>query len=248
MTSPVQVKICGLRRIEDAYAAVQAGADYLGFILALGSPRTITPEELAALRRGIDLGATRIVGVVRDQPAAWINDAVRSCGLDYVQLHGHEPRDFAAALAVPVLRVVRLRGATGAARVEVARPAARLDAEGAMRGALAPAGLPPNVFAVLFDAETAAGQSGGLGLRPDAGALAAARAALPDATRVFLSGGLTPENVALAVRTIRPFAVDVSSGVEHSPGKEVSSGLEHSPGIKDAARIAAFVAAAKGAL
>lgn len=230
--TPVHVKICGLRRIEDAHAAVRAGADYLGFILAPGSPRTVTLEELAALRRGIDLGAARIVGVVRDQPAAWINDAVRLCGLDYVQLHGHEPRDFAGALAVPVLRVVRVR--TPAAHV--ARPAAHLDPDGGRYGALAPAVLPPNIFAVLFDSQNAAGQSGGLGLRADVDAVLAARATLPPGTPVFLSGGLTPGNVADAVRAVRPFAVDVSSGVESAPG------------VKDATRIAAFIAAAKGAL
>lgn len=233
MTAAVRVKICGLRRIEDAHAAVQAGADFLGFVLAPGSPRTITPEELALLRRAIDLGNTRVVGVVRDQPAEWINDVVRSCGLDYVQLHGHEPRDFAAALAVPALRVSHVRAA--AARTESARPAAHLDPR-TDYGALAPAILPPNVFAILLDAQDAAGRSGGLGLQPDAAAVAAAQAALPPGTPVFLSGGLTPGNVADAVRRVRPFAVDVSSGVESAPG------------VKDAARIAAFIAAAKGAL
>ena len=233
MSDQVRVKLCGLRRPEDVNAAVDAGADYLGFVLALGSPRTLTSEELAALRDGTRTGTARTVGVFRDQPAAWINAVVRSCGLDFVQLHGHEPRDFPAALDVPVLRVLRVKSAI---RVEARAPAARLaGATDLPADPWARVPLAPNVFAALVDVEDAVGRSGGLGLAADPSALAALFATLTLETRVFLSGGLAPGTVAEAVRRYRPFAVDVSSGIESAPG------------VKDTARLAAFVAAAKGA-
>ncbi len=232
MSDPVRVKLCGLRRAQDVAAAVDCGADYLGFVLAPGSPRSLTPEELAALRAGTQTGAARTVGVFRDQPAEWINAVVQSCGLDMVQLHGHEPRDFPGALVVPVLRVLRVKSAI---RVEARAPAARLAGGTdlpAEPGACVP--LAPNVFAALVDVEDAMGRSGGLGLAADPSALAVLLATLPAQARVFLSGGLTADTVAAAVRCYRPFAVDVSSGIESAPG------------VKDPARMAAFVAAAKG--
>jgi phosphoribosylanthranilate isomerase len=246
MTATVRVKVCGLVRDDDVREAVRAGADYLGFILATESPRTLTPDHVAALRARVETGGARTVGVFRDQPATWINDVIRICGLDYAQLHGHEPRDFAAALAVPVIRVVRVPA--GDAAAAQAATATSSGAAGGMgptshSAAAAPAheardaGLPlaPNVFAALVDTEDTSGRSGGLGRRADPAAVAACIAALPAGTRVFVSGGLTPENVADAVRLHRPFAVDVSSGVESAPG------------AKDPSRLVAFVTAAKGA-
>ena len=157
------------------------------------------------------------VGVFRDQEALFVNEVVRRCRLDLVQLHGHEPRDYPSAIHVPVLRVLRVR----ALAVPGNAPA----------GLAAPLHLAPNVAGVLLDAVDAAGRSGGLGLAPDPAALDALRRSLPEEAKIFLSGGLTPENVAARARDVRPWAVDVSSGIESKPG------------VKDAKRMAAFVAA-----
>src|SRR5262249_37314453 len=157
----------------------------------------------------------------------------------YVQLHGHEPRDFAAALDVPAIRVLRVAAADGnAVATSSAQTSGETELSAANRSAAAAAALPAapaNVLAALVDVEDASGGSGGLGRRADSTAVAACVAMLPGGTRVFVSGGLTAENVAGVVRMHRPFAVDVSSGVESAPG------------AKDPARIAAFVTAAKGA-
>jgi phosphoribosylanthranilate isomerase len=218
----IRVKMCGFVRPEDVREAVRLGVEYLGFVFAPGSPRTLAPERAEELFRKADTGDAVRVGVFRDQPAALVNEFVRRFRLDLVQLHGDEPRDFPATIRVPVLRAVRVR-ALAAAEIE---PQDTALAE--------PDPLAPNVIAVLLDAADATGRSGGLGLVPDPEALAAARRALPDDARIFLSGGLTAENVAVRVREFRPWAVDVSSGIERTPG------------AKDRGRMAAFVAALEG--
>jgi phosphoribosylanthranilate isomerase len=244
VSDSVRVKLCGLTRVEDVRAAVAAGADYLGFVLAAGSPRMLTPVELAALLRDVDTGTAPRVIVVRDQPAAWINDVVVECGIDFVQLHGHEPRDFPAALAVPVVRVRYVPVAHPAAATVAATsgvpaaargPAAQLADPAHAADVAIPMPLPPNVFAVLLDTVDGDGRSGGRGRRADAAAIRATLAGLPPGARAIVAGGLTPENVAAAVRKFRPWGVDTSSGVESAPG------------IKDAARMRAFVQAAKSA-
>ena len=221
MSRSVHVKMCGLKRPDDVRHAVSLGADYLGFVFAPGGPRALEPAEAERMLHGLQTGAARRVGVFRDATATFVNEVAERCGLDLVQLHGHEPRDYPSALRVPVLRALHVRAVTNPAGVvdDVTSPVAD--------------GMPlaPNVEAVLLDPEDAAGQSGGLGLAADPAAIAAMLAVLPAGTRVFLSGGLTPANVAAAVRTFHPYAVDVSSGIEAAPG------------VKDQERMTAFVAA-----
>lgn len=225
MSAAVRVKICGLVRPEDLRAAVDLGVEYVGVVLAPGSPRSLTPDAAARLLRACDTRRAARVGVFQDQPARFVNDVVERCRLDYVQLHGHEPRDFPLALRVPAIRVVRLPA--------VGDGAAAPEPDGAASAVGRRVPLAPNVFAVLVDAEGRDGASGGLGRRIDPGALAGGLAALPEAARVFLSGGLDPDNVAALARRHRPWAVDVSSGVERTPG------------VKDHDRLAAFVAAVR---
>jgi phosphoribosylanthranilate isomerase len=261
MTETPRVKLCGLMRADDVRAAVAAGADYLGFVLAPDSPRALAPAALGALLHDVDTGFAQRVVVVRDQPAAWINDVVLACGVDFVQLHGREPRDFPAALVVPVLRArpvapaatpapasgidaAARKAAGGAAAVADVDTTAAAGAPESAAARLVPGGWPPapvplapNVFAVVLDtAGTDGTLHGGSGRRADAPAVRAALAALPPGTRVFLAGGLTPDNVAASVRKFRPWGVDVASGIETAPG------------VKDAARMRAFVQAAKQAL
>jgi len=211
-----RIKFCGLRRPEDVATAVELEADYLGFVFAPSSPRALEPQAAEALLAEIPTGPAQRVGVFQDQPLRFINEVVRRCRLDLVQLHGHEPRDLPGAIVVPVLRAMRVPTAS----VPVPPPTRGVE-------------LAPNVFGVLIDAMASDGRSGGTGRIPDAGALEAAYAGLPAGTRVFLAGGLRPDTVAARIRNLAPFAVDVSSGIESAPG------------VKDRRRMAAFVAAVR---
>ncbi|HTE20305.1 MAG TPA: phosphoribosylanthranilate isomerase [Armatimonadota bacterium] len=200
----VRVKICGITNVEDALAAVDAGADALGFVFA-PSPRQVTPEHAAAILRELPPFVTT-VGLVVDQDPFPILEA---CRMDVVQFHGAEPPDVVARLGRRAMKAFRIRD----------------EADLELLPRYASAG------AFLLDAYVQ-GVAGGTGQQfPWRLAEAAARFGRP----VVVAGGLTPENVALCVRTTRPYGVDVSSGVEHVPGK------------KDPAKIRAFIAAAREA-
>jgi len=185
-------------------------------VFAPSSPRALEPNTAEALLADVVTEPAGRVGVFQDQPVQFINQVVRRCRLDLVQLHGHEARDLPGGIVVPVLRMVPVPATT---------PAEPLQ----------PRSLAPNVFGVLLDTAALDGASGGRGIAADPAALATVIAALATETRVFLAGGLVPENVAERIRRFAPFAVDVSSGIEHSPG------------VKDPARMAAFVAAVRSA-
>ena len=211
------VKICGLRRAEDARAAALAGADLIGFIFAPGR-RRVAPEEAAtaiAAARQATQGTLIAVGVFVDAPADEVNAVSRIAGLDLVQLHGSEPPALVAALERPVLKV--LRPVSGAA---VATVMAQMDVYAGQRNA-------PVAF--LIDG-FAHGAAGGHGIRAD-WALAAL---LVERQRVLLAGGLAPDNVEEAIAQVCPWGVDVSSGVERD-------------GNKDRELIGSFVATARRA-
>ncbi|MCZ7639282.1 MAG: phosphoribosylanthranilate isomerase [Verrucomicrobia bacterium] len=201
----VRVKICGVTRLEDAQAAVEAGADALGFMFYERSPRRVSVAVGAAICRQLPPFVSK-VGVFVDAAIEVIEEAVVQCGLDVVQLHGGESPAFCGRLSRPVIKAVRVRG--------------------------------PETLAELAGYATAAwlldayvpGQRGGTGATFDWGL---ATQAVGLGRPVILAGGLTAANVAAAVRQVRPYAVDVSSGVESEPGR------------KDAAAIEAFVRAAK---
>jgi phosphoribosylanthranilate isomerase len=201
----VRVKICGVTRLEDAEAAVAAGADALGFMFYERSTRRVTLAEAAAICRQLPPLVSK-VGVFVDAAIEVIEDAVARCGLDAVQLHGAESPAFCGRLARPVIKAVRVRGPETLAELEAYATAAW-----------------------LLDAYVP-GQPGGTGATFDWG-LATQAVAL--GRPVILAGGLTATNVAAAVRQVRPYAVDVSSGVEREPGR------------KEAAAMRAFVQAAK---
>jgi phosphoribosylanthranilate isomerase len=211
----MRIKFCGLRRVVDVREAVRLGVDFLGFVFAAGSPRQLEPGSAEALLEAVDTGAARRVGVFRDQPPAFVNEVARRCRLDLVQLHGREAHQV-GELELPVIVVLRA-------------PAAGSSVAPDLRGLdeLAP-------FAVLIDAEDAAGRSGGLGVSVPPATAQRVLAQLPPGTRAFLAGGLTPENVAERAR-LRPYALDVSSGIESAPGE------------KDPQRMRAFVQAVQQA-
>lgn len=209
------VKICGLTRPEDLTSAARAGARYGGLVFYARSPRNLAPAQAAALAMQAPAGLAR-VGLFVDPDDAALDAVLDRVPLDIVQLHGREtPARVAAIKARTGLPVMKAVG--------VATPA-DLDA-------LWDHGLVADML--LIDAKPAADAAlpGGNGLAFDWRLLVGRRFLKP----WMLAGGLTPDNVAEAVRLTGARAVDVSSGVESAPG------------VKDAARIAAFVAAAGAA-
>jgi len=188
----IRVKICGITSREDAWAAVEAGADALGFIFVKGSPRWIEPEAAAVIAADLP-PFVATVGVFIDRTVEAIERIATLCGISLAQLHGNEPPDECGRLHLPFVKAIRIRSEddlAGLYNYKQAR-AFLLDTYGPDR-------------------------LGGTGRTfPWEIAAKAARQA-----RIILSGGLTAENVAEAVVQVRPYAVDVCSGVEAFPGRK----------------------------
>ncbi len=190
----IRVKICGITNAADALAAIDAGANLLGFNFYEKSPRHINETEAAKIRPQLPK-KIEAVGIFVNAPAAEVAALCKLLKLDAAQLHGDELPETVAEVSrsVPVWK---------AFRVEPDFPLKTLDEF-------------PEAFAFLFDAAHT-GQYGGTGRTTDWDV--ARRAAV--SRRIILAGGLTVENVAAAVRIVRPYAVDVASGVESKPGKK----------------------------
>ena len=190
----VRVKICGITNWVDARRAVGAGADFLGFNFYAPSPRYITPAKARRIVQRLPKGASS-VGVFVNETEENMLEIVRSVGLDCLQLHGDESPAMIERLSrsLPIIKAIRVRRPFRASRLQRFRRAKALLLDG-------------------FDG----GFYGGTGRTFDWHV--ARRAKIYG--RVFLSGGLTPENVAEAIRVARPYAVDVCSGVEAKPGKK----------------------------
>lgn len=214
MTRRTRIKICGLRDGASVDAAVDAGADAVGFVLVPGTPRFVRPEDAYALGAGVGPLVTP-VGVVRNLGVEAYCDLEERCPLPLMQLHGDEPEEVVRQCGPGVIKAIR---------VDPGDDAATLAAVLARWASL------EEVDALLVD-----GPSPGSGAAIDWSVLRAALDEVGPGLPLFLAGGLTPDNVGEAVRTVRPFAVDVSSGVESSPG------------VKDPSRIAAFCAAVREA-
>lgn len=190
----IRVKICGITNATDAMAAIDAGANLIGFNFYAKSPRHITPAEATKIRSQLPK-RVKAVGIFVNPLPADVIALRKSLKLDAIQLHGDESPDFVAGIAsaAPVIK---------AFRVEPEFPLSTLDQY-------------PGAFAFLFDAAHT-GQYGGTGRTTDWDA--ARRASLSH--RIILAGGLKIENVAAAVCIVRPYGIDVASGVESSPGKK----------------------------
>jgi phosphoribosylanthranilate isomerase len=217
MTRPrPAVKICGLRRPGDAAVAAEAGADYLGCVLVEASPRCVTPLEAGAVRQA---GGLPLVLVVAGRTVEWIEEAAHRSGASVIQLHGDEPASMATELAErgpwTVWKGIRTRGLEDA------------------RAAIAAYG--DVVDGLLLDG-WAPGALGGTGVSFDWEEVSGARGAVPSSCLFIAAGGLNPENVSRVVSLLAPDVVDVSSGVEESPGR------------KDPARIQDFVRHARSVL
>ena len=204
----VKVKICGLTNADDAAVAVAAGADAVGFVFHKKSPRCAEPAVVKAIVKELPPFVLPI-GVFVNEDAKVVRDIMDSCGLALAQLHGDETAAYCEMLGRPVLKAIRLRDRRSFLAL------AEFQGRAGVRGFLVDA----------FSAEA----YGGTGQVVDWPLAAeAARVA-----RILLAGGLTPENVAQAIQQVRPYGVDVSSGVESRAGK------------KDPEKVRAFVQAVR---
>jgi phosphoribosylanthranilate isomerase len=181
----IKIKICGITNFDDALAAVDAGADALGFVFYPESPRAVSRKTAAAIVARLPESITP-VGVFVDEDQHLVRETLHECSLRIAQLHGSESADYCSTLGCPVIKALRIRTLP--------------DAE-------ALAGY--HILAFLLDAFVA-GVPGGTGTRLDWELAGSIQAPHP----IILAGGLTPENVGDAIRRVRPHAVDVSSGVE----------------------------------
>ena len=201
----VRVKICGITRSEDLHAACNAGADALGFVFYTKSPRRLSIGQAAELVAQLP-PFVQSVGLFVDAEPAFVEAVLKAAPLDLLQFHGNEAPEQCRRYGRPYLKAIRMRPDADLVKYCADFHDAR---------------------ALLLDAYVA-GIPGGSGERFDWERIPAD---LPKP--IVLSGGLNPDNVALAVESVRPWAVDVSSGVEAAPG------------VKDAARVATFIARAK---
>lgn len=214
------IKICGVTTLGDALRCAEAGADILGFNFYPKSPRYIPPEGAREivddLRTALGQGCPLLVGLFVNETASGIRAAMERAGMDCAQLSGDEPVEVLTAL--------------GGAAYKAVRPRSPLEAREAAAAYLVNASIrQPALLVDAYHKDLYGGTGEQIGLE-------IAQAAVQFAPRVMLAGGLTPENVAERVRVVRPWGVDVASGVENGQ-----------PGIKDRERVRAFIAAVRGA-
>ncbi len=200
----VKVKICGNTNLDDTMAAVQAGADAVGFIFSAKSPRAVDPKTAAEIISRLPPFVTP-VGVFVNEALSVVRQVMEECNISLAQFHGEESSQYCAKLGRSVIKAIRIRD--------------RRDLE--IMTSYQVAGFVLDAFVE--------GVPGGTGVTFDWDLAGEAQVLGP----IILAGGLTPDNVLEAVRQVRPYGVDVSSGVEASPGK------------KDHAKVRAFVTNAK---
>jgi len=212
-----RVKVCGITNLDDARACVDAGADALGFIFVEGTPRCVTPEQVAPIVRQLPPFLTP-VGVFWDHPSGQVKAIAEACGLRALQFHGDEKPEDLEGFDLPVIKVIKLA------------PGATIDGAEAF-------GYHKVARAIMLD--SAARWSEGEAREPiewtTAARIVSTLSARPVLPRVILSAGLTPETVARAIEVVKPYAVDVNSGVEASPGR------------KDRDKVRRFISAARQA-
>ena len=209
------LKICGLRNATAAVAASEAGADLLGFVFVRGARRRLLVDEAYALiqdyrsQRGD--GGPGLVGLFADQPIDQVESAVRKCRLEMVQLCGDESPEYSSRISVPVINQIKVRDS---GQLEQVIEETRLRLEEVLS-----LGQTPTLDKYHDDSKGGTGQKFDWSIAE----------ALAGSYKFILGGGLTPGNVSNAVARVRPWGVDVSSGVE-------------TKGVKDVRKIAAFAA------
>ena len=199
--SSARIKICGITNIADAKHAIELGVDYLGFIFA-DSPRKLNVAQAAEIANAIPAQIGK-VGVFVDEDRRVVTSAIRSAGLDIVQLHGQESPNYCSQIGIPVIKVFR----THSPDRDIFEHISKYDTEFYLLEPFVP------------------GLAGGTGKTADWPLAARIISHFPD-RKFFLAGGLSPQNVVPAIRGVRPFAVDASSGVEDSPGVKNSGKMK----------------------
>ncbi|MDP3479059.1 MAG: phosphoribosylanthranilate isomerase [Desulfoprunum sp.] len=191
-----RIKMCGITNIADAEEGIRAGVDALGFIFVQSSPRYIVPEKVKQIVAGLP-PFVDLVGVFVDQENVEVQEIIHCCGLSYVQLHGSETPEYCSRLAdasspCKIIKAFRVGGQS------------------------VPADFTPYqdvVQGFLLDTY-AADQVGGTGKTFDWAIIGSLALGRP----IILAGGLTPQNVGVAIKEVQPFAIDINSGVEMHPG------------------------------
>jgi phosphoribosylanthranilate isomerase len=201
----VKVKICGITNVSDAVAATEAGADVLGFVFCEQSPRCLSIDAAAGVVHELPPFVIK-VGVFVNADADLVHRAIQKCGLNLLQFHGEETPEYCRQFGLMSMKAFRVRDEASLETLPL------YDTHAWLLDAFAPGKLGGTGERFNWDLAVQAGRFG----RP-----------------IFLAGGLTPENVGEAVQKVRPYGVDVSSGVEASPGQ------------KDHAKVKAFIQAAK---
>jgi len=201
----VRIKICGITNLEDALAAVEAGADALGFVFYEKSPRFINPVRAAEIIAKLP-PFIQTVGLFVNEEVEKINWSADYCGLDLVQLHGDESPEDCLEVNRRVIKAFRMQNSVSI------EPLKNYQVCSYLLDAWCPDCYGGTGKSFNWEMAAAAGQYG----------------------RIILAGGLAPENVAEAIVAVRPYAVDVSSGVESAPGK------------KDREKVREFIRKAKG--
>ena len=211
-----RVKICGITDRAHALAVAEAGADFLGLVFA-PSKRQLAPEEARGIVEAVRKAnnAIEIVGVFVNTPAAEVNQTAAFCDLDYIQLSGDETWEYCLEITHPIIKAFRV------SRQRPEEIIAALDAGARL--------LSPKRFIALLDSQVK-GKYGGTGMRFNWRIAEQVARRFP----TIIAGGLEPDNVAEAIKTVAPWGVDVSSGVEVG-------------GVKDVAKIRAFIEAARSA-
>lgn len=202
------IKICGITNENDALAAVEAGADYLGLIFVEASPRSITPKHAVGVAETIKHTAKRpvkLVGVFQNHPIEEVNRITRLVGLDLAQLHGHESPEDCQTIQVPVIKVLVMNSALTEAELLAQLERYQPSEES-------------NIVSLLIDLPKQAVSGSPTSI---------ASAELPASVLKRLksiywlaAGGLNPDNVQDAIRQFTPNGVDVASGIESKPGRK----------------------------
>ena len=203
----IKVKICGITNLDDALAAVEYGADALGFVFFTGSPRYVSHEKVGAIIKKLP-SFTTTVGVFVDERIEQIERMIGLTGIDIVQFHGNEPPEM-CNISRRIIKAIRVKSLESLDALKNYRD---------MVSAFLLDTFMPDIFG-------GTGQIFNWDIAVDAKQLG----------KIILAGGLTPDNIAEAVRHVRPYGVDVSSGVESEKGK------------KDHKKMKLFIERAKGA-
>jgi phosphoribosylanthranilate isomerase len=228
-----RVKICGIRKLADALVAAKAGADFIGLVFVPGRRRCLEPGAAQGIVEGLRASGgpvPRVVGLFADQPLDEVNHTIQTCGLDFAQLCGREPLDYCEKVQCQVIKVVHVDA-------PASRPVHPEPVEGQLgqlRGSTSSpraVGSREEMIAALADSVRSYREAGHLvtldrlvaGLQGGTGASFDWEVAASLSQRglsFLLAGGLSPANVAQAVATVKPWGVDVSSGVETDGAKD----------------------------